>query len=146
MKEECQCQKKEMMLVCTYFVLFVINAAIVWLANALFPNNVVLGTWSISKPWAIIHSMGILALIDTFTIPFIRICELKYKKNLTSMHWMIIYFLVNTGGIWLIARFAGEIGLGISSWLVAILLGIVFDLFQGLGMKWVGKMEIKKYL
>lgn len=135
-----------MMLVCTYFVLFIINALVIWLANILFPNNIVLGTWSISKPWAIIHSMGMLTLIDTFAIPFIRMCESKYKKTLTPMHWMIVYFLINTGSIWLIARFAGEIGLGISSWIVAVFLAIVLDIFQGLGMKWVGKMEIKKYL
>lgn len=146
MKEECQCQKKEMMMVCTYFILFVINALIIWLANTLFPNNVVLGTWSISKPWAIIHSMGILALIDTFSIPFIRMCEIKRKKMFSSKDWMIAYFLINTAGVWLIARFAGEIGLGISSWIVAVFLAIVLDIFQGLGMKWVGKMEIKKYL
>lgn len=139
MKENCQCQKKEKMLVVTYFVLFAINCAIIWLANVLFPKNIALGTWSIPKFWAIIQSMGILALIDTFAIPFIREYAVKKKKMLSSQEWMIAFFLINTAGIWLMARLANEIGLGISSWLVAILLGVVLDLFQGLALKLINK-------
>jgi hypothetical protein len=35
-------------------------------------------------------------------------------------------------GIWLVARFAEQLGLGISSWVVAAILALVFDVVQGL--------------
>jgi hypothetical protein len=135
MKENCDCQKKEKMMVCTFFILLVVNGLIIWLANMFFPKNIALGTWSITKFQAIIQSMEILALIDVFSIPFIKEYETKRNKKMSAKDWMIGYFLINTASIWLIARLAGYVGMGISSWLVAVILGLILDLIQGLVMK-----------
>lgn len=135
MQENCNCQKKEKMMVCNFFILLIVNSLIIWLANMFFPKNIALGTWSITKFQAIVQSMGILALIDVFSIPFIKEYEIKRNKKMSPKNWMIAYFLINTAGIWLIARLAGYIGMGISSWLVAVILGLILDSVQSWTVK-----------
>lgn len=129
-----------LVLVISYFLLLTVNSIVIWLANLLIPNLVVLGTWHIPYGWAILHSMGTLALINTFAIPFVREMERVNGKMFTSTQWMIFYFLLNFAGIWLISRFADQFGLGISSWLIAVGLAIVVDVVQGMAM-----MQLEKY-
>ncbi len=130
-----------MMLVLSYFVLLIVNSVVLYLANTFFPNNVVLGTANIPYLWAIKHSMGALALVGAFVIPFVRVLEKERKKNFTTTEWMLLYFIINTAGIWVIARFAEQFGLGISSWRVAVLLGLVLDFVQGFAMMRLEKMK-----
>ena len=132
-----------LVLVVTYFVLFVINGFVVLLANSLFPQQVVLGTQYITKGWAIIHSMGTLALLGTFAIPFIREYEKSRGKMFSSAEWMVAYFVLNFVGIWLITRLAEQLGLGISSWVVALVLAVVLDVVQGFAMMQVEKLRTK---
>ena len=132
-----------LVLVVTYFVLFAVNALVVSLANSLMPQQVVLGTQFISKGWAIIHSMGTLALLTTFAVPFIREYEKSRGKMLSSTEWMVAYFVLNFVGIWLIARLAEQLGFGISSWVVALVLAIVLDVVQGIAMMQVEKLRTK---
>ena len=140
-KENCQCSGTGTMLVCTYFIFLVVNGLAIWLANRFFPNQVALGTWSISKFWAIVHSMGALALIDVLAISSVADYEVKKNKVLSKKERMVIYFLVNAVGIWLIARAAEQFGMGISSWLVAVVLALVLDLFQGLAIAKTRKIK-----
>lgn len=133
-----------MMLVITYFVLLAVNAGMLYWANLLFPQFVVLGTFTISLGWAIVHSMGTLALIDTFIIPFAREIEIRRKNMLTPKEWMAIYFLINAVGIWVITRFSEQFGLGISAWYVAVALAVVLDVVQGVVMMQMEKMRTKR--
>ncbi|OGY19282.1 MAG: hypothetical protein A3A65_04125 [Candidatus Chisholmbacteria bacterium RIFCSPLOWO2_01_FULL_49_14] len=133
-----------MVMVLTFFNLFVINGLVVWLANSLFPQQVVLGTQFISKGWAIIHSMGTLALLGTFAIPFIREYEKSRGKMFSSAEWMVAYFVLNFVGIWLVARLAEQLGFGISSWVVALVLAVVLDVVQGMAMMQVEKLRTQK--
>ncbi len=71
-----------MKIVINFFVFFVVNVIVLTLANILFPEQVVLGTWGISRNWAIIHSMGTLAMINAFAIPVIQEQIKKKKKKL----------------------------------------------------------------
>lgn len=129
-----------LMLVFTYVVLFIVNSIVVYLANRWYPQAVVLGTASITAGWALIHSMGTLALIATFAIPFMRWYEDMKGKMLTSKQWMIKYFILNFVGVWLIARFADNLGLGVSSWRVVAVLALVLDFAQGFAM-----MRLEEY-
>ena len=133
-------QNTGMMLVITYFILFAVNSLVVLGANALFPQNAVLGTAYITLPWAIFHSMSLLALIGTFAIPFIREYEVKRGKMLTNNEWMIAYLVINFVGVWVVARLADNLGFGITSWMVALVLAIVLDLVQGIAM-----MQLEKF-
>lgn len=135
-----QNQNTGMTLVLTFLVMFTVNSLIVYLASVFFPNQVVLGTQHITAGWALIHAIGSLALINTFAIPFIREFEKKKGRMLTPKEWMIDYFFINFIGIWVIARFAEQLGFGISSWLVAVILSVVLDAVQGMTM-----MQVEKY-
>jgi len=132
-----------LVLVVTYFILFVLNGLVVLLANSLFPQQVVLGTQYITKGWAIIHSMGTLALLGTFAIPFIREYERFRGKMFSPTEWMVAYFVLNFVGVWLITRLAEQLGFGISSWVVALVLAAVLDVVQGMAMMLVEKLRTK---
>lgn len=130
-----------LVLVLSYFALFVVNSAVVSLANLFFPQVVVLGTQSLSPLWALGLSMGVLALINTFVLPLVRIFENKRKRMLNTNEWMLLYFVLNFAGVWLITRGAKELGLGITSWAVALVLAVVLDLAQGVIMMELEKMK-----
>jgi len=131
-------------LVVTYIVLFVVNSIIILLANTFFPLLAVLGTVHISETWAIIHSVGALTLINTFAIPFVREYEKRSNKMFGSKEWMGFYFVINFLGIWLVTRFADQLGFGVSSWLVILVLALVLDLIQGIVMMQVENIRIKQ--
>ena len=114
----------------TYLSYFLINGLVVYLANTLFPQHIVLGTQYITPTWAIIHSMGTLALINTLIFPTIKDCKIKKGKPLTTKKLMIKYLAINFLSVWFIARFARQLGMGISSWLVALTLALVLSIFQ----------------
>ncbi len=121
-------------IVASYVALFLVNSLVLWLANALFPNHVVLGTFTIPVGWAILHSAGKLALVGTLLIPFINEYESRRGKPYTPRDWMVIYFGINFITLWLISRVPDQYGVGVSSWLVAALVAVVLDFAQGIAM------------
>jgi len=127
--------------VINYFAFFLVNSLVIYLANQFYPQQVVLGTLCINNLWAVIHSMSTLALINTLAIPLVRELEKKQDRVLSTFEWFVIYFLVNLAGIWVIGRFAEQLGLGIASWLVAAVLALILDLLQGVVMMRVEKMR-----
>jgi hypothetical protein len=127
-------------LLVTYLLLFITNSLVILLANLLAPTHVVLGTAHLSLSWAVCLSMGKLALIGTFMIPIINEAESRRKQVFTPRDWLIVYFIINFIGVWLISRAAGQFGLGISTWITAAILALVFDAAQGMIM-----MQLEKY-
>ena len=123
-----------MTLVVTYGVLLAVNAVILYLANMFFPKQVVLGTHSLSLVWAILLSMGTLALIDTFAIPFAHMIENRRGRMLSSKEWMVKYFFLNFFGLWVISHFSQQFGLGIAIWYVSAVLAVILDVVQGVAM------------
>lgn len=136
-------QNTGIIFVTTYFILLAVSSLVVLLASALFPRTVVLGTADISKTWAIIHSMGTLALVNTFAIPFVGELENKRGKIFSPREEMVCYLATNFVGIWIIARFADQLGFGIKSWLAALALAATLDLVQGMVMMQVKKLRKK---
>lgn len=132
-----------MILVITYFILFTVNSLVIYLANLWFPQNVVLGTQSLSPTWALFLSMGVLSLINTFAIPFMNQYEKSRQQPLTPKDWMAAYFGINFIGLWLVTRAAEQLGLGITSWLVAAILAVILDVFQGIAMIRVEKLRLR---
>jgi uncharacterized membrane protein YvlD (DUF360 family) len=119
-------------LVISYFIVMVVNAVVIYFANSLMPQQVVLGTYSISHTWAIILSSGALALLTTFLMPFISMYETKMKRLWTPPELMAMYLLINFVAIWLVTRFSEIFGLGVSSWFVVLILAVIMDLLQGM--------------
>lgn len=115
----------------TYIVWMIGHSLVIYLANRFFPEAVVLGTHQISAWQAIFYSMMVFTLITVGTIPLIEYVAAMQKRMLKAMDWMIGFFFINAVGIWIVARFAEQLGLGISSWLVAVVLALVLDVMQG---------------
>lgn len=124
----------------SYFVLLGVNIIITALAGRLAPEAVVLGTASISRSWALIHSMGTLTLLNVFMIPLVHYHEEIRGKMYNTKEWMLSYLVINFVGLWVIARFADNLGLGLSAWWVALLLAVVLDWVQGLAMMTLSKL------
>lgn len=129
-----------MIITATYVIMYIVNAPILYLANMLFPEQVVLGTATLSLMWAVVLSMSALSLILTLLIPFLHEIERKLDRDLTMQEWIGAYLAINFGGIWLISRFSEQFGLGASSWLVVLGLAVVMNLVQGVTM-----MQFEKF-
>jgi len=127
-------------LVISYVLMFVTNFAVIYLGNMFFPKNIVLGTMSLTPIWSIALSMGVLTLIDTFAIPVVRVIENSRKRMFSNVDWMVAYFLINFVGVWLVARGAEQLGMGITSWVVALILALILDFVQGVVM-----MQLEKF-
>jgi hypothetical protein len=128
-----------MNLVATYVLLYIVNAVIIYGANMLFPKMVVLGNMSLTPFWGMFISMNALALIETLAMPFFYVLEKQLKRMLSPMEWMIGYFVLNFAGLWIISRFSGQLGLGVSSWLVVAGLAFVLDMVQGVAIMALNK-------
>jgi hypothetical protein len=123
-----------------YLQMLVIGSAVLYAGNMFFPEQIVLGTMSMDSNWAILHSMGTLALVLTFAMPFFQISESFLGRKLTPVDWMVGYFVVNFGALWAITRFSDQFGLGVASWMVIAALAFVLDMIQGFAMMQFGKM------
>lgn len=130
-----------LVLVKSFFVMLVVNVLVMLLAHMVFPAFVVLGTGTLSVVWALALSMGILSLIDTFTIPFVRVFENYRKRMFSTVEWMVTYFVINFVGLWLISRGAEQLGLGVKSWIVVLVLAVILDMVQGMAMMKLEKMK-----
>ncbi len=130
----------------TAWVSFTIGGIFVaLLGNLFFPKALVLGNHMISPLMAAVYSMAMVALIAVGVMPVVEYIANQRTMKLTSTHWLVLYWLVNTGAVWLMGRFAEIVGLGVKSWTVAIILGLVLDLVQGgLMMHVVSKVKSTK--
>lgn len=138
-KEKVQAQHG-LMIIYSFIALMLTNVVVLIIVNALFPHNVVLGTYSLSYWWAICHSMLRLTLIGVFAMLLVTVYEWKNKTVFTPKQWMLAYFVVNFVALWCISRFADNLGLGFSSWFVIFLFAGVLDMAQGMTMMKLGKM------
>jgi hypothetical protein len=129
-----------MTVVVTTAIIFAVNAITVYLAQMFFPKNIVLGTHSLSYFWALYMSMGKLALLTSFILPFVSKYEIMRNKIFSPAEWMSLYFVVNFVGIWVITRFSEQFGLGVTSWVVVAALAVVLDVAQGMAMMAYGSM------
>lgn len=118
------------------FVLFMIaHSVVIYLANLLFPNAVVLGTSRLTPGLALLNSMVVFTIIAVGMVPILEYLAKLRNMRIMDMHWMVLYFLINFVGLWLVARAAETLGLGLSSWRVVAILAIVLDAVQGLAVK-----------
>lgn len=124
-----------------FIVMAIVNLIVISVTNMLFPNDIVLGTMSISPVWATILSSLSIALIVMLSLPFIVEVELKRKKDLSPMEMMGAYLVINFVAIWLITRVAEIFGMGVTSWLVVLGLAFVLDMVQGIAIVQVQKLR-----
>lgn len=128
----------------SFFIIWIANILVIAIANMLLPEQIVLGTMSLSYSMALILSAGVLAWIATLTMPIFTQIEMQKKMVLSPQQWILGYFIINAVAIWVVARFADAIGLGISSWMYVLGLAALIDLIQGMSMMLYGGMQEKK--
>lgn len=128
----------------TFFLLWLVNALVLALANALFPQHVVLGTMSLSYHAALILSSGVLAWVATLAMPIFTEIEIRKHMVLSPHHWLIGYLVINVILLWIVARFAEAIGLGLSSWIYVLAVAAVLDFVQGMAMMAYGQLRQSK--
>ena len=132
-------KKAEKNMLNLWATIFLANALLIYVASLLYPAYIVLGNDSLS-PWAatVVTSL-ILTLILAIAYPLVKSMKLKKDKDLIST---IFYIAINIVGVWLLARGAIYTGFGITSYLVALVLGAILVLSQYI--IWKVSLERKK--
>jgi CBS domain containing-hemolysin-like protein len=115
-----------------YGAFLLANMLVVWGASLLAPNLVVLGTSSINAMAAAFYSMIVLTSILVGATPLIESIINTLRLKVSNLHWMVGFFALNILGVWVVGRFAEELGLGIAAWWVAVALAFVMNVVQGL--------------
>ena len=122
----------------TFLSLWVLNGLIILTASCFFPRQVVLGTHHISVFWSLIHVPSSLALIQTLVLPLFYLWEKKNKQRLSPQQWLGSYLLINFTTLWVLARWADQLGMGLASWKTALILAAVLSPAQ---VKLMSKLE-----
>ncbi len=113
---------------------WLVGIVVLGVANLIAPRALVLGTLSISPFWALLVSSGVLSFLGVAFAPVIELVSAKENLKLEMVHWTVLYFVINTLLIWLLARLSEILGMGISSWMVAVILGLILDFLQGIAI------------
>jgi len=130
-------------LITTFFLLWLVNGLVLYLANVLLPKQLVFGTMSLSYMAALLLSSGVLAWIATITMPLFTEIEIRKKMVLAPQHWLIGYLIINIVALWVVTRFADILGFGVASWMHVVGLAAVLDVVQGMTMMVYGEMQIR---
>ena len=121
-----------------FLVFWVVNSAILYLANMFLPNSIKVGN-SIFTPYqAIVFSGFIWSFILWYTELVLKDMEVPTKETMTMM---LSYLAVNFATVWFIARFAFITGIGVASFLYVGGIAIVANFIQYLTWQ---RMDTKK--
>ncbi|MGD9129139.1 MAG: hypothetical protein PVJ09_01460 [Candidatus Woesebacteria bacterium] len=131
----CTCNLTAKQLTVMFGLFLLVHSVIIYVASMWFKEAVILGTHVFSPIAALVNSMITFTLIVVAATPVIEFISEQLKIKLTCLHWSVLHFFINAGALWLVARFAEQLGMGISSWKVVVVLALVFDLAQALLMK-----------
>ncbi|MDQ5951021.1 MAG: hypothetical protein QG639_298 [Patescibacteria group bacterium] len=132
-----------MMFVISFFTVALINFLVIWLANLWFPTNVVVGNVSLTPAWAAMLFGSALSLLTVLFLPFVTVWEQRIKRDLKPQEMMLLYLVFNFVSVWLLTRKSEVFGVGVTSWLVVLVLAVVFDIFQGLVMMQIEKWRLR---
>ena len=123
-----------------YLGFWFINFTVIFLFGWAFPLDIVLGNWKFTALEAAIYSSFWLTVLIWTAWDFIFSRGVKYQTGLVT--W-IYFFLINTLGVWIIARFAHLLALGLTSWVGAVLIGSVAVIGQKIIWGLVTRRELK---
>jgi hypothetical protein len=123
------------MMVRFFVTFFVVNTVVLYVANMVAPQAVVLGTNLLSPFQALLYSTGVFTLLSVAIVPLIEMAGNALRIKLEMFHWIAAYAALNTVCLWIVARFAEQLGLGISVWYVAVILGVILDFVQGFAIQ-----------
>ena len=120
-------KKTEKNLLNLWASIFLTNSVLIYIASMLYPAHIVLGNDALSRWAATVVTSLILTLILAISYPLVASMKLKKDKELISN---IFYIAINIIGVWLLARGAIYTGFGITSFIVAVVLGAILAISQ----------------
>ena len=117
-----------------FLIVWVVNSGLIFLANSYYPGSFVLGNAVMTPVTAGILTGFFLTLFTLFSKSFSK----KFLENRYKMFGY--YFLVNSVGIWLLARLSVITGFGIPAFYRAFYLGFITVTAQ-----WLARQGFKKF-
>ena len=119
-----------------FLIFWALNLVVFFVASWLFRNQVVFGNILLPYWAALLVASFLLTAVIFLVKPILVKFGLKLKGDL---NWVLIYTVANIVTVWVLAHLAFLTGFGISSFIVAIVLGIILIICQ-----WIlGKVVIK---
>lgn len=105
-----------------------VNALVFIIANLYFPDAVVFGNIIIPYWQAVLSAAFGVTLFHIIFEPIAEDLKMTFHKH----NWPTVYFVVNTGAIYLLARtpVSKGVGMGIINFFVAIVLGAAVTAVQ----------------
>lgn len=112
-----------------YLSYWLINTLLLYILYSIFPENIVLGTWKFTALEAAIYSSFWVTFVVWTAWDFIysRQSKVVLEGGLVTN---LYFWAINTMGVWIVARFPGFTGMGISSYVWAFVIGGIFNVFQ----------------
>lgn len=105
-----------------YFLLAVSNLFIIFLGQILYPDQIVVGNDSTTFYFGLLIAAALFLMFQYLSLLITKTTQVrKYKSEALNL---LLMAGVNTAGVWLTGRFSSMTGLGISSYLIAVILGI----------------------
>ena len=131
-----------------FLAYWVITAVTLLVATQIFKGNVVLGTKDVSAPLAAVLAGLVINVLLYFVEPLIAKSDIKSNLKtlkLKDEHLMgLIYLGANIVILWVVKWFAAVLGLGISSLVYVVLLGILLTLTQWATFKFMPAIGASK--
>lgn len=118
-----------------WVVMYLINTVVLYTLSLFFPAEIVFGNATLPPILAVLITSLLLTGLLTQVEPIVTALKIKITNE---AYWGILYGVFNIGGLWLIARISEWSGFGITSFSVAILLGIILNVCQYAAWKLLG--------
>ena len=131
--------QKGKMSVNIWILMTVVNAVVLYLASVLYPRDIVLGNNVLLPYISVVITAVLLSVVLSFTPAVAQALKIKEKNELGMG---LSYTVANIIGLWVIARMAVFTGFGVSSYIIAVVLGLILSTVQyGVWKQFGGKKK-----
>jgi len=117
-----------------YFTYWIVNALIIYIFGLLAPGDVVLGNWRFGAIEASIYAGFWITFFVWLLWDFAISKGIKFDTGIVTLGY---FWAVNIFAFWIVARFSQYAGLGIRSYIWAILMGFIAYAVQRLAWKFI---------
>lgn len=121
-----------------FLVFWLINSALIYLANLFMPRSVAIGNSIFVKYQSVVFSGFVWSFIVWYTEVIMKDLEVSMKET-TPM--MFTYLAVNFATVWFMARFSFITGIGIANFWVVLLIAVAANLIQYAAWQYMDKKK-----
>ena len=118
-----------------WVVFFLGTSIALFMFELLFPSLITFGTATITPVRALFQNAAIISFVVVGAVVALEEMCLKHARLSLERFQFLTMLVVNTGMIWLLSRLAEQMGFGISSWIVALVLASILQLIQSSSLK-----------